>query len=253
MLRNVAIAAALAGAATSGAHAAATADQSNLAAVPAGGSIVYSPVGNVPTGANGFNEISSAQFITVGKTGTLKQIDLQVTRFAPQNVVGAATVTLARNVIFDNAGYISSADILRQFTVGLSDLPFGMGGGLLSLVVGGPALNFNAGDVFAIGLDIDSVGGFFGGWSVGTSPSNPFVPGVSQFDPLSYSGGLGYRQVSPQGNDGPWAVIQADYGFRTWVESAVPEPQTWALTIVGFGLTGCVVRRRNGKAMTAAA
>jgi hypothetical protein len=36
-------------------------------------------------------------------------------------------------------------------------------------------------------------------------------------------------------------------GFLT----AVPEPQSWALMIVGFGLTGVALRRRRGLALTA--
>jgi hypothetical protein len=34
------------------------------------------------------------------------------------------------------------------------------------------------------------------------------------------------------------------FGFRTYVNS-VPEPATWAMMIVGFGLVGGSMRRRH--------
>lgn len=52
--------------------------------------------------------------------------------------------------------------------------------------------------------------------------------------PFSYAGG----NASIDGHAFNW-----DYGFRTYVNSAVPEPAAWALMIVGFGGAGMALRR----------
>ena len=46
-------------------------------------------------------------------------------------------------------------------------------------------------------------------------------------------------------------ALQHDIGFRSYVDvsGAVPEPTTWAMLILGFGLTGAAMRRRREPAL----
>jgi hypothetical protein len=41
---------------------------------------------------------------------------------------------------------------------------------------------------------------------------------------------------------GPWTDLHTDFAFRI---TAVPEPATWAMMILGFGGVGALMRRRN--------
>jgi hypothetical protein len=52
--------------------------------------------------------------------------------------------------------------------------------------------------------------------------------------------------ISRPGNDA-WGIDNVTYG----VGSAVPEPATWAMMIMGFGLAGSAVRRRRALALAA--
>jgi hypothetical protein len=69
----------------------------------------------------------------------------------------------------------------------------------------------------------------------------------------TYTGGSGFaglRFGQPDGDDYVWLIgpqaIAKDYGFRTWM-SAVPEPESWTMMIVGFGMAGVALRRRNSR------
>jgi len=75
--------------------------------------------------------------------------------------------------------------------------------------------------------------------------------GFSGFDLSDISLNGGMLSIDLRGtNNVAGGFIQLDLGTA----GAVPEPATWAMLILGFGLVGCAVRRRRGgKAALAAA
>lgn len=76
---------------------------------------------------------------------------------------------------------------------------------------------------------------------------NPAVGAI--FDPFRVS----YRFV-PQGSPLPpppptFGPRDYDVNYRSLQAGAVPEPSTWTLMLVGFGLVGGMLRRRRGRAV----
>lgn len=231
------------------ANAAVVVDQSNIAVAPSGGSIIYqifgkpintNPIGTVPN----FIEAQGIQFVTAGISGVLAAIDLQLSRFNPQNSVGGFEVVIANNVTFDNAGVVQSGNILGSAFANLSSLAAGQGG-IVNFDLSAQNISFNAGEQFVIAVRNPS--GFQGvfGWATGTSTDAPGVPfNVANFSPIDYAGGNAYRGTAPLNAPDISFKSHPDFGFRTYVNS-VPEPATWAMMIVGFGLVGGSMRRRH--------
>jgi hypothetical protein len=68
------------------------------------------------------------------------------------------------------------------------------------------------------------------------------MPGVAGAQKVSgWSAPL--DQVTITGQAGFW--VMDDITFRTDVFSAVPEPNTWAMMLIGFGVIGATMRRRK--------
>lgn len=63
---------------------------------------------------------------------------------------------------------------------------------------------------------------------------------------INYPGGQAYTYDVPPGFTGPVAIGN-EFGFRTYVD--VPEPSSWALMIIGFGMIGGAVRRGRSVAL----
>ncbi|MBK8273566.1 MAG: hypothetical protein IPK89_11935 [Sphingomonadales bacterium] len=138
------------------ANAAVVVDQSNIAVAPSGGSIIYqifgkpintNPIGTVPN----FIEAQGIQFVTAGISGVLAAIDLQLSRFNPQNSVGGFEVVIANNVTFDNAGVVQSGNILGSAFANLSSLAAGQGG-IVNFDLSAQNISFNAGEQFVIAV-----------------------------------------------------------------------------------------------------
>jgi hypothetical protein len=246
-LKSAVVSACLLGAA-SAANAAVVVDQSNIAVAPNGGSIIYqvfgspintNPIGTVPN----LIQATGIQFVTAGISGVLSAVDLQMTRFGAGNLNGAFEVVIANNVTFDANGKILTGNVLGTTFGTVSSLS--ATGSIMNFDFSGLNISFNAGDQFAIGLrNPDTFSGAFG-WAAGTSTDAPGVPfNVANFTPINYAGGNAYRGTNPYLGANPTFVPHVDFGFRTYVNS-VPEPATWAMMIVGFGLVGGSMRRRH--------
>lgn len=226
---------------------AAVIDQSNIANVPNGGSLIVDGVGThiqVPNSNPAvFVDVTRAQSLTVGISGKLDAVDLQLTNFFQQQTPSHGVFFLAKNVTFNPDGSVATGTQIGSFDVSvaaLAPLPLG---GLVHFDASSLNLHFNAGEQLWLVLTGDANPSLFG-WAFGTSPTFP----ASSQDLLSYAGGQGYVGVQPSGSPDPLQYRDSghDYGFRTWVDAgAVPEPASWALMIAGFGLVGGAMRVRQ--------
>jgi hypothetical protein len=80
---------------------------------------------------------------------------------------------------------------------------------------------------------------------VGNSLGIEEIPGVG-FRPIversNYAGG-DLATINSQGGVAPAGLN--DIGFRTFVSTSVPEPESWAMLIAGLGLCGAALRRKR--------
>ena len=214
------------------AQASAIVDQSNVVTFNTN---LLTPIGKNISTANGTFNFSGLQFITAGMSGQLTEIDLQLSR-GPN----LANLVIANNIIFDSSGHVTSYNQLGELPVsGLSN----------NVIPGFTSFNTTALNIFL------SSGSQFGIALVPDAGSGSFL---WLRGPDVYSGGDGYLGVtaSGTGNDVTWlnrlgavAPQKLDYGFRTWMD-AVPEPQTWAMMLMGFGFVGFAMRRRQKVAVS---
>lgn len=100
-------------------------------------------------------------------------------------------------------------------------------------------------------LKVSYVGAFYDYLQIATTPESPFGlyvrPGLSEFGfTLSGlgSGNLGTGNVSYSTSDKS-AVWYAGQTKVELLSAAVPEPETWAMMILGFGVVGGALRRRK--------
>lgn len=85
------------------------------------------------------------------------------------------------------------------------------------------------------------------GSGVGYGAKDYLAPGTT-FTPGTFSSAFTIR--APNGLYGNWYETQGFNGVWDFAGSsvtAVPEPATWAVMIVGFGLVGTIVRRRRAQ------
>ncbi len=84
------------------------------------------------------------------------------------------------------------------------------------------------------------------------SYSNDFISSIDYTSPLSYTAqagdwGDGSFQIYSPGGGYTFGELHPTSVTIAPLASAVPEPATWALTILGFGLMGGVMRRQRRK------
>ncbi len=117
-----------------------------------------------------------------------------------------------------------------------------------------PGLTVNSDIEYRITLTFDNGAVLTGGYSFG--PGNPggnFTGGTSQT-----VGGINYKLTGFAWDRGAADIVSAysaveggdpnDYtGLFRFTSTAVPEPSTWAMLILGFGVMGSAMRRRNNE------
>ena len=224
------------------ASAAVTVDQVNLVN-PAQGTLVGSSIRTFA--GNNAGRYGQLQSVTAGRTGTLARIDLQLTVSPQQSRDVAFKVELFSGEPGDtgplNAAAFKSftlADVPTAaqaqqgavFSANLLDLGFSVAAGAkfsYAVTIADELVN-RQGPTVVLGYlssDLDEFGA-------------PIIVG------LDYQGGFNTLLNS----DGARLVSGLDRGFRTWVDvTAVPEPVSWALMVLGFGTAGAAVRRRRAR------
>lgn len=163
-----------------------------------------------------------AQEFTVGLTGELTRIDLAVFGNNFDSTDGGYTVSVERTPgVALSSAHFDFADLVDPFLEDWSQAP--------SMDLSLANLDVAAGETLRIVLAVDpgKYAHFAGWWSDADNVQ------------FSYASGLAYTNGSPLQN--------LDFGFRTYVDTsaAVPEPATWAIAILGFGLAGAELRRRR--------
>jgi hypothetical protein len=217
-------------------------DQSNLVTVPAGSTMAGSSVFYQPSFAIG--RFGQMQSITAGKSGLLTSVDLQLYRFSANGPDPIFSISLVDGEpgIAEEPHMVGSRDFHKSdlpligdvqagsvFNVDLSTFNYRVASGqkfsiLLSIQPGdtgptGPTLNFAT---WAFGYDTDD----------GVTFTTTL---------LDYAGG--YNAIFE--GDGTRLISAADRGFRTYVDTGVPEPASWAMMIFGFAGIGVSVRQRR--------
>lgn len=190
-----------------GAHAAPILDQS----------FTVNPVNR---GAAVYALISRAQTFTVGMSGVLSQVDLQLGRAA------GTTADLTVEVRRTSSGLplLGAGDLLGTATVTAAQV----GAALfptkfVSVDFSGAPIAISTGDVLALVLT-----------STGPSYYEWYLWATSD----AYAGGSGFYRPS----SGTF-VADGDSGFRTHVTQSVPEATS--LLLIGTALTGLALRRRR--------
>lgn len=84
----------------------------------------------------------------------------------------------------------------------------------------------------------------------GVNATSPALVGYNYISPLSetplslvWSGVAGFQENGKVLQ----FIVPGNRGLTFSVERAVPEPATWMMMILGFGVIGCVIRRRSGR------
>lgn len=167
------------------------------------------------------------QTVTAGRSGKLKTIDLQ---YSP-------TITGLQLRLYDGdalaGGGVFGGDLFSGTRIGVNSVSFDVS------VIG---YTVRPGQRFSFDLTYDvgpNATAFIGiGTFEGATPPAP--PPITKY--VNYGGGYAFSFIN-----GAPIVSPRDIAFRTTVDdlsSAVPEPATWAMMLVGFGMVGASMRRK---------
>ena len=230
---------------SSGADAAIVVDQSALAKVDpdfiltaSGVSLYWDP---------GLARLAQMQSVTANKAGILQGVDLQL-------VAGKSYPDLPFQVSLVNGapGVSGTIETVGSVNFIKSMVPTGdeANSGLLFYVDFSEfKYQLEVGQQFSImisiinsGVPVNSSPISGPSWVYGTA-----TPDYENENWIEYP--YGYNVIFF--GDGTQVVSGADRGFRTYVDTgSVPEPTTWAMLIVGFGLVGRAMRRNQARVFT---
>lgn len=201
--------------------------------------------GSMRTSANFSGFYGQMQSVTAGLTGTLARLDLQL----------AVSPEQPRDVAFRIELYQGEPGItgalapvaFKGFTT--ADVPLtadAQQGALFTVDLSGLGFQVTAGSKFSYAVTIANervdrrgpivVLGYLDGVD---EDGFPITHG------LEYAGGFNTLLST----EGAHSITAFDRAFRTWVDvTAVPEPASWALMILGFGVAGVALRRSRATA-----
>jgi len=180
------------------------------------------PTGSA-SGTGLWGDLSNGQTFTAGLSGQLTRIDLAVIRSAFLGGQGGFALAVER----------LSGEQLFSTHVAFADAPISGPdfSEMLQVSLAGVSVRVVAGQKYKIVIEHD--------------PGNPLGAGGWFYEfggtNLSYSRGEALG-IHPSLGE---FVLDIDYGFRTYVDTAVPEPEIWALLTLGFGTVGAALRRRR--------
>jgi hypothetical protein len=170
------------------------------------------------------NDYGYGQSFTVGVDGVLDHVDVGVFTQG-----GASANPLTFKLLDDNGALLFSQTFSPAPVAALSIASTDWAD-LLSVSVRSAAIQVTAGQKLR-----------WGAFSSGPSASYSLLSQVNN-DRISYAGGDALIFAFGPGG---FPFPTADMAFRTYVETAVPEPSAWALTILGFAGAGGALRHRR--------
>lgn len=198
-----------------------TLDQSNIPTQPRGGAAIYS-------------DFSRAQTFTVGLTGLLDRIELQVWR--PGNPTAPLNVAM-RTLMPSGAPDTTAQGLLVSFEIPAAEIPtVAHTPNYIGIDFGAKSFHVDQGDQLAIVVTSNTGNSpAWYGWGFTRSPDPPYL------------GGGSYLRTAVAYN----LDTEKYQAFRTFV--SVPEPSTCALASAAFGLLVFTRRKRNASRPVAAA
>jgi hypothetical protein len=236
-----------------------------LSAAPAGAATLIDQEAIVPVAGQGTSQVSAGvrnlggqlrdiryvQTVTAGLNGSLAALELQGFRAITQPAHTLRLTLIDGDYAAGARSAVGSRDIDAQTLPLFSEARTAE----KLLIFDTQSFNFavKAGQMFSVVFQVIPLGqlGSISFITANTFGQEQLPNGMFRTitEGANYSRG-GLYQLSSTGQA---VALSHDIGFRSLVNvAAVPEPSTWAMLILGFGLAGAAVRRRSQRVAIAA-